>query len=76
MEWRHHAVGLPAHWRLFVDAALLRADAVILGMSCCRSKLLLPGALLAELAGAELVEGWATRRRHQRQRRQPAGRHR
>ncbi len=50
-------VGLPAHWRLFVDAALLRQDAVILGSGLRRSKLLLPGALLAELAGAELVEG-------------------
>lgn len=50
-------VGLPAHWRLFVDAALLRQDAVILGSGLRRSKLLLPGALLAELAGAEMVEG-------------------
>ena len=42
-------VGLPDEWRLFVDAGLLEAPTVILGSGLRRSKLLLPGPLLAEL---------------------------
>ncbi len=50
-------VGLPAEWRVFVDAALLEVPVVIIGSGVRRSKLLVRGALLAELPGAEVVEG-------------------
>lgn len=50
-------VGLPMAWRLFIDAALIDQPAVIVGSGLRRSKLLVPGAVLAELPGAELVEG-------------------
>lgn len=50
-------LGLPAGWRLLVDARVTEIDVAIVGSGVRRSKLLLPGALLAELPGAEVVEG-------------------
>ena len=52
-------VGLPAEWRLLVDARVPEVPAAIIGSGVRRSKLLLPGSLLAELPGAEVVEGLA-----------------
>ena len=49
-------VGLPQGWRLFVDASLTALPTVVLGSGVRRSKLLLPGRLLADLPGAEVVE--------------------
>ena len=56
-------VGLPEGWRLLVDSRVLDIDRAIIGSGVRRSKLLLPGALLAELPGAEVVEGLATAER-------------
>ncbi len=50
-------VGLPADWLLLVDAAVARAPVVIVGSGVRRSKLVLPGALVGQLRGAEVVEG-------------------
>jgi prolyl-tRNA editing enzyme YbaK/EbsC (Cys-tRNA(Pro) deacylase) len=50
-------VGLPDAWRLFVDASLATAPVVVVGSGVRRSKLLLPGALLADLPAAEVVAG-------------------
>lgn len=50
-------VGLPDGWRVLVDAVLLEEPVVILGSGVRHSKLLLPGALLADLPGAEVVTG-------------------
>jgi len=50
-------VGLPEQWRLMVDAALLDVPVVVIGSGVRRSKLLLPGRLLAEIPGAEVCEG-------------------
>ena len=50
-------VGLPEGWRVFVDESLTDAGVVILGSGVRRSKLLLPGTLLAKLPGAEVVPG-------------------
>jgi prolyl-tRNA editing enzyme YbaK/EbsC (Cys-tRNA(Pro) deacylase) len=50
-------VGLPASWRLLVDERLLAEPVVIVGSGVRRSKLLLPGRLLAQLPGAEVVAG-------------------
>jgi prolyl-tRNA editing enzyme YbaK/EbsC (Cys-tRNA(Pro) deacylase) len=52
-------VGLPDEWRLLVDARVTDIDVAIIGSGVRRSKLLVPGALLAELPGAEVVEGLA-----------------
>lgn len=50
-------VGLPSTWRVLVDERLTRLDVVVLGSGLRRSKLLVPGAALATLPGAEVIEG-------------------
>ncbi len=50
-------VGLPAEWPLLIDAAVARADRVIVGSGVRRSKLSLPGELLAALPNATVLEG-------------------
>jgi prolyl-tRNA editing enzyme YbaK/EbsC (Cys-tRNA(Pro) deacylase) len=50
-------VGLPPRWRLLIDAALTVEDVVCVGSGLRRSKLLIAGAVLAHLPGAEVVEG-------------------
>jgi len=52
-------LGLPDGWPLLVDAAVAAAPAVVVGSGLRASKLALPGALLAALPGAEVVEGLA-----------------
>jgi prolyl-tRNA editing enzyme YbaK/EbsC (Cys-tRNA(Pro) deacylase) len=52
-------IGLPSGWRLLVDSRVLGIDVAVVGSGVRRSKLLLPGALTAELPGAEVVEGLA-----------------
>ena len=44
-------VGLPDGWRLLVDRRVIEIDVAIIGSGVRRSKLLLPGRLLAELPG-------------------------
>ena len=53
-------VGLPAGWRLLVDPRVLDIEVAVIGSGVRRSKLLIPGALAAELPGAEVVEGLAS----------------
>ena len=48
-------IGLPDHWRLLVDARAVELDVALIGSGVRRSKLLLPGELLAELPRAEVV---------------------
>ncbi len=48
-------IGLPEQWRVLVDESLLDVDVVIIGSGVRRSKILLPGRLLAELPRAEVV---------------------
>ena len=50
-------LGLPPAWRVLVHDALLDEPAVVIGSGVRRSKLLVPGRLLADLPGAEVVEG-------------------
>jgi prolyl-tRNA editing enzyme YbaK/EbsC (Cys-tRNA(Pro) deacylase) len=50
-------LGLPADWRLLVDAAVPGIDVAVIGSGVRRSKLVLPGRLLAALPGAEVVAG-------------------
>ena len=52
-------VGLPADWTLLVDARVPATSYVVVGSGIRGSKLRLPGASLAELPGAEVVEGLA-----------------
>jgi prolyl-tRNA editing enzyme YbaK/EbsC (Cys-tRNA(Pro) deacylase) len=50
-------MGLPVAWRVLVDSTVLNIDVAIIGSGVRRSKLLLPGKLLAELPSAEVIEG-------------------
>ena len=50
-------VGLPPDWPLLVDGAVAGADRVVVGSGLRRSKLLLPGSLLAALPGTTIVDG-------------------
>lgn len=48
-------LGLPDGWRVLVHDALLEEPLVVIGSGLRRSKLLVPGRLLADLPGAEVV---------------------
>jgi len=53
-------IGLPDAWRVLLDPLVVAAGSVAcLGSGVRRSKLVLPGALLATLPGVEVVEGLA-----------------
>ncbi|HEX4864495.1 MAG TPA: YbaK/EbsC family protein [Acidimicrobiales bacterium] len=50
-------IGLPGGWPILIEAAVAAKDVVLIGSGVRKSKLLLPGALLAQLPGAEIVDG-------------------
>ncbi len=50
-------VGLPAGWRVLVDARVLEMEVAVIGSGLRRSKLLVPGTAFRDLPGAEIVEG-------------------
>jgi prolyl-tRNA editing enzyme YbaK/EbsC (Cys-tRNA(Pro) deacylase) len=50
-------IGLPDGWPIMVDAAVVRTHHVIIGSGVRRSKLLLPGPALADIPGAEVLDG-------------------
>ncbi|SOD62913.1 Cys-tRNA(Pro) deacylase, prolyl-tRNA editing enzyme YbaK/EbsC [Streptomyces zhaozhouensis] len=53
--------GLPAGWPVLVDAAVVALEHVLVGSGARRGKLIVPGAALAELPGAEVLEGLGRR---------------
>jgi prolyl-tRNA editing enzyme YbaK/EbsC (Cys-tRNA(Pro) deacylase) len=52
-------VGLPKGWPVLVDARVVRCDHVIIGSGVRHSKLVLPGAAVAQLPGAEVIDDLA-----------------
>jgi prolyl-tRNA editing enzyme YbaK/EbsC (Cys-tRNA(Pro) deacylase) len=54
-------VGLPPAWPLLVDDLVAATDRVVVGSGVRRSKLLLPGPVVAGLPGAVVLEGLAVR---------------
>lgn len=52
-------VGLPAGWRLLVDARVRDIDVAVIGSGIRGSKLFAPGAVVAALPGAEVIEDLA-----------------
>jgi prolyl-tRNA editing enzyme YbaK/EbsC (Cys-tRNA(Pro) deacylase) len=50
-------VGLPASWPVLVDDRVAKSPSVVIGSGSRGSKLWLPGSLLAELPGAEVLPG-------------------
>ena len=53
-------VGLPSDWPVLVDEAVLTAPQVVVGSGLRRSKLVLPGAAVADLPGVEVLAGLGT----------------
>ncbi|PRH76401.1 hypothetical protein C6N75_25775 [Streptomyces solincola] len=53
-------IGLPAAWPLLIDPAVVDTAWVLIGSGRRRGKLIVPGKALADLPGAELVEGLGT----------------
>lgn len=53
-------IGLPADWPILVDRAVLDRAEVVIGSGLRRSKIALAAALLAELPGAEVIDGLAS----------------
>ena len=49
-------IGLPTGWAVLVDSAVIEAGVVVIGSGVRRSKILLPGALLGGLPGAEVID--------------------
>lgn len=52
-------LGLPSGWRLLLDERVVDIEVAVVGSGVRRSKLLLPGRLLAELPEAEVLPGLA-----------------
>jgi prolyl-tRNA editing enzyme YbaK/EbsC (Cys-tRNA(Pro) deacylase) len=50
-------IGLPADWPILVDEAVAKTPRVVIGSGVRRSKLTLPGAALASLPGAVVLDG-------------------
>jgi prolyl-tRNA editing enzyme YbaK/EbsC (Cys-tRNA(Pro) deacylase) len=52
-------IGIPASWPLLVDAGAAATERVIIGSGIRASKLVMPGALLAALPRAEVLQNLA-----------------
>ena len=50
-------IGLPGEWRVLVDAPVVKLPSVVIGSGIRGSKLWLPGRVLADLPGAEILPG-------------------
>jgi prolyl-tRNA editing enzyme YbaK/EbsC (Cys-tRNA(Pro) deacylase) len=50
-------IGRPGAWPVLVDAAVIERPMVVIGSGIRRSKLLLPGSVLGEIEGSEVLEG-------------------
>jgi prolyl-tRNA editing enzyme YbaK/EbsC (Cys-tRNA(Pro) deacylase) len=50
-------VGLPSGWPILVDRAVTEQEWIVVGRGLRRSKLVLPGAALAALPGAQVLDG-------------------
>jgi prolyl-tRNA editing enzyme YbaK/EbsC (Cys-tRNA(Pro) deacylase) len=48
-------IGIPAQWRLLVDASVADIESAVIGSGIRGSKLFVPGRLLCLLPGAELI---------------------
>ncbi len=52
-------IGLPPQWPVLIDRAVADSVRVVVGSGVRRSKLWLPGRVLATLPGAEVIDGLA-----------------
>jgi prolyl-tRNA editing enzyme YbaK/EbsC (Cys-tRNA(Pro) deacylase) len=54
-------IGLPKTWRVLISAEVVEIPVAVIGSGVRRSKLVLPGALLADIPSAEVVQDLAFR---------------
>lgn len=52
-------IGLPPDWPILIDKAVADAEWVIIGSGIRKSKLVVPGHVLASLPNAQMIEGLA-----------------
>ncbi len=52
-------IGLPVDWPIYVDAAVVASEYVIIGSGIRKSKLAVPGSFLISLSNAQVIEGLA-----------------
>ncbi|WP_432844352.1 YbaK/EbsC family protein [Dactylosporangium sp. CA-092794] len=52
-------IGLPADWPIYVDAQVPAVASAVIGSGLRASKIVLPGAVIASLPGATVVDGLA-----------------
>ena len=52
-------IGLPTEWPIYVDQRVIDESAVIIGSGVRRSKILLPGRLLARIPSVQVIDGLA-----------------
>lgn len=52
-------IGLPEAWPVLVDSAVTATEQIVIGSGLRRSKLRMPGALVADLPGVQVIEGLA-----------------
>ncbi|WP_325050036.1 YbaK/EbsC family protein [Renibacterium salmoninarum] len=50
-------LGLPGQWPILVDAEVLELPLALIGSGIRKSKRILPGKVLAQVAGVEIVPG-------------------
>ena len=50
-------IGLPAEWSILIDKAVADSPRVIIGSGIRKSKLAVPGSVLASLPNAQVLEG-------------------
>jgi prolyl-tRNA editing enzyme YbaK/EbsC (Cys-tRNA(Pro) deacylase) len=53
-------IGLPPDWPILIDRAVLDRGVVVIGSGLRRSKIALPSGALAQLSGAEVIDGLAS----------------
>jgi len=52
-------IGLPSDWPILVDSRVVEQPAIVIGSGVRRSKIVLPGAMLADYPGVHVIEGLA-----------------
>jgi prolyl-tRNA editing enzyme YbaK/EbsC (Cys-tRNA(Pro) deacylase) len=52
-------IGVPVDWPILVDSRIVSLPQIIVGSGLRRSKIAMPGSVLAALPGAQVVEGLA-----------------
>ncbi len=52
-------IGLPSDWPILVDSRVIEQPAIVIGSGVRRSKIVLPGAAIAQFPGVHVIEGLA-----------------